>query len=135
MFTQDQWISIITGMALDPNNNNRIWYIDPLNKFLGTFNINTEANKNYKIQSQGPPSGIAVGSSSGNNRGDNTNKSNVWITLSSDNSIEFDSQNKSFTKYSLPTPNAGPLGIAIDSDNGLVWAAESGSGKIASIRS
>ena len=126
--------SIITGMALDPNNNNRIWYIDPLNKFLGTFDINTEANKNYKIQSQGPPSGIAVGSSSGNNGGDNTNKSNVWITLSSDNSVlKFDSQNKSFTKYSLPTLNAGPLGIAIDSGDGLVWVAESGSGKIASI--
>lgn len=126
--------SIITGMALDPNNNNRIWYIDPLNKFLGTFDINTEANQNYKIQSQGPPSGIAVGSSSGDNEGANTNKSNVWITLSSDNSVlEFNSQNKGFTKYSLPTPNAGPLGIAIDRDDGLVWIAEGGSGKIASI--
>jgi copper transport protein len=126
--------SIITGMALDPNNNNRIWYIDPLNKFLGAFDINTRTNQNYKVQSQGPISGIAVESTSGNNGVDNTNKSKVWITLPSDNSVlKFDSQNKNFTKYSLPTPNAGPLGIAIDSDDGLVWVAEGGSGKIASI--
>ncbi|HEY7078255.1 MAG TPA: copper resistance protein CopC [Nitrososphaeraceae archaeon] len=126
--------SIITGMALDPNNNNRIWYIDPLNKFLGVFDINTKTNQNYRIQSQGPLSGIAIGSNSGGSVGTNTNKSEIWITLPSDNSVlKFDSQNKNFTKYSLPTPNAGPLGIAIHSDDGLVWVAEGGSGKIASI--
>jgi copper transport protein len=126
--------SIITGMALDPNNNNRIWYIDPLNKSLGVFDINTKTNQNYKVESQGPISGIAVESTSGINGGDSANKSKVWITLPSDNSVlRFDSQNKNFTKYSLPTPNAGPLGIAIDSDDGLVWIAEGGSGKIASI--
>ncbi len=126
--------SIITGMALDPNNNNRIWYIDPLNKFLGAFDINTKTNQNYKVESQGPLSGIAVGSNSGINGGDNTNKSVIWITLPAENLVlRFDSQNKNITKYSLPTPNAGPLGISIDSDDGLVWVAEGGSGKIASI--
>lgn len=120
--------SIVTGIALNSNHNNDIWYIDPLNRNLGNYDPNTNRNTLYRIQSQGPPSGITVA-----NTGNNSTDTNIWITLPADNEIlRFNAQSKIFTKYLLPTSNAGPLGIAADNE-GLIWFAEGGSGKIGSI--
>jgi copper transport protein len=119
--------SIVTSIAMDSNHNN-IWYVDPLNKNLGTYDPNTKSNTLYKIKSQGPPSGITI-----DNGVNNSITSNVWISLPADNEIaRFNTQTKNFTTYHIPTPNSGPLGITADSA-GLIWFAEAGSGKIASI--
>jgi len=120
--------NIVTSVALNQNHNNDIWYIDPLNKNLGNYDPNTNTNTLYRIKSQGPPSGITVANSV-----NNSTYSNIWITLPADNQIaRFDTQTKNFTNYHIPTPNSGPLGIATDNE-GLIWFAEAGSGKIGSI--
>jgi len=68
--------TIITLMALDPSNN-RIWFIDPINKDLGLFNPGTGITQLYKIPDQGTPSGLAVDS----------NSTNVWLSLASANEV------------------------------------------------
>ena len=122
--------SIVTGVALDSShNNNGIWYIDPLNRQLGNYNPNTDTNTLYRIKSQGPPSGLTIDHSLSNN----STYFNIWITLPADNEIvRFNTQSKNFTNYRVPTPNAGPLGIASD-NYGLIWFTEGNSGKIGNI--
>ena len=120
--------SIVTSIALDSNHNNDIWYIDPLNKNLGNYDPNTNTNTLYRIKSEGPPSGVTIANSV-----NNSTFSNIWISLPADNEIlRFNTQTKNFTNYRIPTPNSGALGIAADND-GLIWFAEAGSGKLGSI--
>ena len=115
--------SIVTIMTLDPNNNNQLWYVDPLMKNLGQYNIVNGATRLYKIPSQGVISGIAADSNN-----------NIWLTSPSTNEIlRFDAQAKNFTTtIPLPTANAQPFGITVDRF-GQIWIAESGIGKLANI--
>ena len=112
--------SIVTVMALDPNNN-QLWYIDPLMKNLGQYNPATGTNKLYKIPTQGVISGIAI--DPGNN---------LWLSSPTANEIlKFNTQTKNFTALTLPTADAQPLGIIAD-QSGQIWVAE-GVGKLANI--
>ena len=111
--------SIVTVMALDPNN--QLWYVDPLMKNLGQYNTVTGTSKLYKIPTQGVISGIAIDSSNG-----------LWLTSPTANEIlKFDTQTKNFTAMTLPTADAQPLGIIAD-QSGQIWVAE-GIGKLANI--
>ncbi|MBV9668234.1 MAG: copper resistance protein CopC [Nitrososphaeraceae archaeon] len=112
--------SIVTVMALDPHDQS-LWYVDPLMKNLGQYNIETGTNKLYKIPIQGVISGIAIDSSN-----------NLWLTSPTANGIlKFNTQTKSFAAMTLPTANAQPLGIITD-QSGQIWVAE-GIGKLANI--
>jgi putative copper export protein/streptogramin lyase/methionine-rich copper-binding protein CopC len=144
--------NIITTMALDQMND-RIWFVDPISKVLGLFDIQSNSSQLYNFPNDRiVPSSIAVraaefsisgntnanedllgGDSEGINRLGNDQPS-VWITSPSTGEILiFDSLSQTFTdSLSLPTPNSNPLGIAIDSSTGLLWIAQ-GIGKIASI--
>jgi copper transport protein len=112
--------SIVTVMALDPHDQ-LLWYVDPLMKNLGQYNIENGTSKLYKIPIQGVISGIAIDSSN-----------NLWLTSPTANGIlKFNTQTKSFAAMTLPTANAQPLGIIAD-QSGQIWVAE-GIGKLANI--
>ena len=75
--------SIVTVMAFD-NNNNQIWYVDPLLKHLGYYDPSANISKLYNIPTRGTLSRIAV---------DLNN--NVWLTSPDSNELlRFDSQAK-----------------------------------------
>ena len=114
--------SIVTVMAFDHNNNNQIWYVDPLLKRLGHYDPSANTTKLYTIPTRGTISRIAV---------DLNN--NVWLTSPDSNELlRFNSQAKNFTMLHLPTMNAMPIGILLDKATGMIWIAE-GIGKLASI--
>jgi copper transport protein len=114
--------SIVTVMAFDHNNNNEIWYVDPLLKHLAHYDPSANSTKLYSIPTRGIISRIAI---------DLNN--NVWLTSPSSNELlKFNSQTKNFTMLHLPTTNATPIGILLDKATGLIWIAE-GIGKLASI--
>lgn len=114
--------SIVTVMAFDHNNNNQIWYVDPLLKRLGHYDPSANTTKLYNIPTRGTISRIAV---------DLNN--NVWLTSPDSNELlRFNSQGKNFTMLHLPTMNAMPIGILLDKATGMIWIAE-GIGKLASI--
>jgi hypothetical protein len=78
--------SIVTIMAFDHNNNNQIWYVDPLLKRLGHYDPSANVTKLYNIPTRGTISRIAV---------DLNN--NVWLTSPDSNELlRFDSQAKNF---------------------------------------
>jgi streptogramin lyase len=114
--------SIVTAMAFDHNNNNQIWYVDPLLKRLGHYDPSANSTKLYDIPTQGIIARIAV---------DLNN--NVWLTSPDTNEIlKFNTEIKNFTLIHLPTINAMPIGIIVDKTSGLIWIAE-GIGNLASI--
>ena len=114
--------SIVTVMASDHNNNNEIWYVDPLLKHLGHYDPSANTTKLYNIPTRDTISRIAI---------DLNN--NVWLTSPNSNELlKFNSQAKNFTKLHLPTMNATPIGILLDKATGMIWVAE-GIGKLASI--
>jgi len=113
--------SIVTVMAFD-NNNNQIWYVDPLLKHLGHYDPSANITKLYNIPTRGTISRIAVDL-----------KNNVWLTSPDSNELlRFDSQAKNFMMLHLPTTNAMPIGILLDKATGMLWIAE-GIGKLASV--
>jgi copper transport protein len=114
--------SIVTVMAFDHNNDNQIWYVDPLLKRLGHYDPSANSTKLYAIPTQGIIARIAI---------DINN--NVWLTSPDSNQIlKFNAQTKNFTIIRLPTINAMPIGIIVDKASGLIWIAE-GIGNLASI--
>ena len=115
--------SIVTVMAFDHNNNNnQIWYVDPLLKHLGHYDPSANITKLYNIPTRGTISRIAVDL-----------KNNVWLTSPDSNELlRFDSQAKNFMMLHLPTTNAMPIGILLDKATGMLWIAE-GIGKLASV--
>jgi copper transport protein len=113
--------SIVTVMAFD-NNNNQIWYVDPLLKHLGHYDPSANITKLYNIPTRGTISRIAVDL-----------KNNVWLTSPDSNELlRFDSQAKNFMMLHLPTTNAMPIGILLVKATGMLWIAE-GIGKLASV--
>ena len=114
--------SIVTVMASDHNNNNEIWYVDPLLKHLGHYDPSANTTKLYNIPTRDTISRIAIDSNN-----------NVWLTSPNSNELlKFNSQAKNFTKLHLPTMNATPIGILLDKATGMIWVAE-GIGKLASV--
>jgi streptogramin lyase len=114
--------SIVTVMAFDHNDNNQIWYVDPLLKHLGDYDPSANSTKLYDIPTQGIVARIAIDLSN-----------NVWLTSPDTNEIlKFDTKTKNFTMIHLPTINAMPIGILADKASGLIWIAE-GIGNLASI--
>jgi copper transport protein len=114
--------SIVTVMAFNHNNNNEIWYVDPLLKHLVHYDASANSIKLYHIPARGTISRIAI---------DLNN--NVWLTSPDSNELlKFNSQAKNFTMLHLPTKNATPIGILLDKTTGMIWVAE-GIGKLASI--
>src|SRR5207245_3187144 len=114
--------SIVTVMAFEHNNNNQIWYVDPLLKRLGHYDPSANSTKLYAIPTQGIIARIAI---------DLNN--NVWLTSPDSNEIlKFNTLTKNFTIIHLPTINAMPIGIMVDKASGLIWVAE-GIGNLASI--
>lgn len=111
--------NIITYAVLD--NQDSLWYVDPISKILGHFNPSDKSNKIYRVPTTGSLSGLAL-----------DNSGNLWLTVSTtDELIKFNPQANDFTSIKLPTGGV-PLGIAIDKSN-QIWIAESGTGKIATV--
>ena len=114
--------SIVTVMAFDHNNNNQIWYVDPLLKRLGHYYPSANTTKLYTI----PTARHYI---SYYRRFNN----NVWLTSPDSNELlRFNSQAKNFTMLHLPTINAMPIGILLDKATGMIWIA-GGIGKLFSI--
>ena len=113
--------SIVTVMTFDSHN--QLWFIDPLMKNLGQYDVSTAKSNLFKLPTQGVISGITF----------NANDNNIWITAPVDNKVlRFNPQTMNFTGFTLPTPNAQPFGIIADQISGQLWIAE-GIGKIANI--
>jgi copper transport protein len=113
--------SIVTVLAFDPHN--QLWFVDPIMKNLGQYDVSTGKSKLFKLPTQGIASGITF----------NGNDNNVWITAPVDNKVlRFNPQTTNFTAFTLPTENAQPFGIIADQMSGQIWIAE-GVGKIANI--
>jgi copper transport protein len=113
--------SIVTVSAQDSND--RIWFVDPVTRHLGTYDPTTGATKLYQLPTSIVPSSIAI---------DNDDK--VWLTSPSTNDIlEFDPSKGKFTSMlHLQGQNARPIAIAIDALSGLIWVTDDG-GKLAMI--
>ena len=139
---------IITFMALD-SSNTQLWFIDPVTRVLGLYNLKTNSTQLYDFPyDRIVPSSIALQGRENtidmpaieNERWENADGSSndsadtVWITSPNTNEVLiFDTALGNFTNtLILPTPNSIPLGIAIDSATGESWVAE-GAGKIAHI--
>jgi copper transport protein len=119
--------NIITQSVLASDGS--IWFVDPLGTnstgkgTLGNFNPDNNSTKLFEIPEDGVPSGIALDS----------NCCNLWIPVVQANKVvKFDVSNQKFSSYNIPTPGAGPVGVASD-NQGNVWIAESAVGKIGKV--
>jgi copper transport protein len=112
--------NIITYAVLDDQDS--LWYVDPISKIIGHFNPSDKSNKIYRVPTNGSLAGLAQ-----------DNSGNLWLTVSTaDELIKFNPQANNFTFIKLPT-GSEPLGIAIDGSSNQIWIAESGTGKIATV--
>ncbi|MDE1861630.1 MAG: copper resistance protein CopC [Thaumarchaeota archaeon] len=117
---------VITLMRLN-SIDDTLWYLDPISKTLGNYNPDTNNNVLYNVPVRPGSilSGLAIDSGG-----------NVWISVSSFSNasllLKFDTSKKVFSSIILPK-NSQPQGIAIDSNTGTLWVAESGLGKIAEV--
>ena len=113
--------SIVTVSAQDSND--RIWFVDPVTRHLGTYDPTIGATKLYQLPTSIVPSSIAI---------DNDDK--VWLTAPTTNDIlEFDPSKGKFTSMlHMQGQNARPIAIAIDALSGLIWITDEG-GKLAMI--
>jgi copper transport protein len=113
--------SIVTVSAQDSND--RIWFVDPVTRHLGTYDPTIGTTKLYQLPTSIVPSSIAI---------DNDDK--VWLTAPTTNDIlEFDPSKGKFTSMlHLQGQNARPIAIAIDALSGLIWITDEG-GKLAMI--
>jgi copper transport protein len=104
--------SIITIMALDSKNT--IWFIDPINKLIGSYNIESGQSKLFPLPKEIVPSSIAV---------DPNDK--LWIASSPTGQILiFDPAVGSFTKVIELGIGSRPLAIAINPNSGLAWVSD-----------
>jgi len=115
--------NLISIVKIDPKNSEILWYLDPVGKFIGIYDI-----KNYreiiqkKVPSNGTISGLEI-----------DGQQNVWLTTIQDNNIiKFDPKTDVYKIYKIPTENSKPMSIKYDSVRDLLWFVEA-EGKIAKI--
>jgi copper transport protein len=113
--------SIITVSAQDSKD--RIWFVDPLTRHLGTYDPTSGVNRLYQLPANVIPSSIAI---------DQDDK--IWLTAPTTNAIlEFDPIKGNFTSVlHLQGENASPIAVAVDVLSGLIWITDD-RGKLAMI--
>jgi copper transport protein len=116
-------VNLVTIMSMDSSN--RIWYLDPISKYLGVYDPATDKNQVYKVNTNDTITSVAV---------DDQNNS-VWVTGNEGNHIyRFDTKANTFAgQVSLPREGAQPITLTTDKSTGLVWVLDSGLGTIAKI--
>ena len=104
--------SIITIMTLDSKNN--IWFIDPINKLIGSYNIESEQSRLFPLPKEIVPSSMAVDP---NDR--------LWIASSPTSQILiFDPAVNSITKIIELEKGSRPLAIAINPSSAVAWVSD-----------
>ncbi|HET8720349.1 MAG TPA: copper resistance protein CopC [Candidatus Nitrosotenuis sp.] len=117
-------LNAISLLALDSQN--KVWYIDPITKVLGSFNPDDNSNTKFGIKTDATLTALAIDAND-----------TVWITATSpagdeDQVFKFDSKTAKFSSIKLPN-KSGPLGMTVDNSEGKLWIAYGTSGKIASL--
>ena len=93
-----------------------IWIAASYDNKIIRFDPLTKEKREFKIDGdEGWPFNVAVGPDG-----------SVWFTERASNRIgRFNPKDAQFKHYDVPTPGAGPAGMAIDPKSGLVWFTES----------
>lgn len=104
--------SIVTILAQDSKNN--IWFVDPIMKFIGSYNPSSGQYRLFSLPKTSIPSSMAV---------DPTDK--LWITSSATSQILiFDPTSNSITKEINLEKGSRPLSIVINPVYGLAWLSD-----------
>lgn len=104
--------SIITIMALDSKNS--IWFVDPINKLIGSYNTESGQSRLFPLPKVIVPSSMAV---------DPNDK--LWIASSPTGQILiFDPAVNSITKVIELEKGSRPLAIAISPSSGVAWVSD-----------
>lgn len=114
---------LISILKIDPKNSNNLWYLDPVSKSIGIYDMKNKIKiMQEKVPTNGPISGLTI-----------DGKQDVWLTTVQDNSImKFDHKTELFQTYEIPTKNSKPVNIVYDNLRDLFWFTES-VGKIAKL--
>jgi copper transport protein len=114
-----QGANLITQTVLTPEGS--LWFIDPINGVLGSYNPETNATRNFKIPEEGVLSGLAMDSSG-----------SLWVPVVQANKVvRFNPATEEFSSFEIPTRGSIPVGISADRQ-GNIWLAEA-AGSIAMI--
>lgn len=113
-------VNLITFSVVDKSNPNIIWYIDPTQNIIGNYDVLSQKQDKYNSTIEGVISGLTMDESQ-----------NLWMSLIHANKIvKFNSNNKTFEGFDIPTKNSIPLNIIYDSFRNYIWFTESAVGKI-----
>ena len=117
-------LNTVSLLALDSQN--KVWYIDPITKVLGSFNPDNNSNTKFDIKTNATLTALAIDAND-----------TVWITATApsgdeDQVFKFDPKVAKFSSIKIPN-KSGPLGMTVDNDEGKLWIAYGTSGKIASL--
>ena len=106
--------NIITLLTFDKVNPNILWYVDPVQNIIGSYNIINHELSQYK----NPLNSVITGIVSDNNQ-------NLWMSMMKSNKIvKFDTVDKNFEEYDIPTKNSSPANIIYDEYRNCIWFVE-----------
>lgn len=112
--------NLITFSVVDNDNQNVIWYVDPTQNMIGKYDVISQEAERYESPIEGVISGLATDESQ-----------NLWVPVMHANKIvKFNTINKTFEGFEIPSKNSIPLNIIYDKFRNYVWFTESAVGKI-----
>ncbi len=106
---------LISMVKIDPKNPDNLWYLDPVRKNIGIYDIKLQKEIFQKrVPTNGTISGLAIDS-----------QQNIWLTIIEDNSIlKFDPKTEIYKAYKIPTKSSNPMNIIYDDLRDLLWFVE-----------
>jgi streptogramin lyase len=97
-------VNLITFSVVDKGNPNRIWYVDPTQNMIGSYDVLSQKQDNYNNTIEGVISGLTMDESQ-----------NIWMTsIHANKIVKFNSIDKTFEGFDIPTKNSIPLNIIYD---------------------
>jgi virginiamycin B lyase len=123
----------LEGIATDAQGN--VWFLHSTNKTSIVFKLDADNGQfnQYPVQAETAADNAVINLAAGHLVFDNENSA-VWFTDARTNSIgKLDTRNAKIQLTTIPTQNAGPMGIALAPDGKSVWLAEIMGDKIAQV--
>lgn len=123
----------LKGITTDPYGN--IWFYHSTNKTSSIlmFHPKTEEYRQFDIGGTTTVDNAIINLAGGQLLFDNTRNA-VWFTDARTNSIgKLDVKSEKIQLFSIPTPNAGPMGIVLSPDKKMIWFTEITGNKLASL--
>ncbi|MEX0640455.1 MAG: hypothetical protein WD018_00785 [Nitrosopumilaceae archaeon] len=123
----------LRGITTDTHGN--VWFHHSTSKASEIFKFVPETSQftKYAIEEKTQTSDAIISLSGGQLVYDK-DRNAIWFTDARTNSVgKLDVESNDIELYSIPTPDAGPMGLILSPDNNTLWFAELNSNKIASL--